>query len=96
MLDETGPWLSPSQLAGVLNVSVATVYGWRKKNNGPKGYRVGRHVRYPPAAVNKWLREQDGHGPLADAQDLVPVVDERLAVDGAVVDEIDPDDEAVS
>lgn len=58
MIDEDQDWLSPADLAKVFNVSVATVYAWRKKNYGPRGYRVGRHVRYPPAEVNRWLRSQ--------------------------------------
>ena len=45
-------------VSAYLGVPVATLYQWRYKGIGPKGYRVGRHVRYEPAAVRAWLVEQ--------------------------------------
>lgn len=39
-------------------VPVATLYGWRHRGEGPPGYRVGRHVRYRRAEVEKWLTTQ--------------------------------------
>jgi hypothetical protein len=39
-----------------------TVYNWRTRGLGPRGIRVGRHVRYRLADVDAWL---DG---LADQQ----------------------------
>ncbi|MFC5822286.1 helix-turn-helix transcriptional regulator [Nonomuraea insulae] len=41
-----------------LGVPPATLYQWRYQGNGPKGHRVGRHVRYFPADVAAWVREQ--------------------------------------
>ncbi|MGW2582693.1 DNA-binding protein, partial [Streptomyces virginiae] len=29
-----------------------------KKRTGPPGFRVGRHIRYDPAAVQAWIHEQ--------------------------------------
>ncbi|WP_420719456.1 helix-turn-helix transcriptional regulator [Streptomyces sp. XY66] len=37
---------------------VETVYQWRKKRTGPPGFRVGRHVRYHPDAVQAWIDQQ--------------------------------------
>lgn len=49
---------SPIELAEYLDVPVTTLYAWRYQGIGPAGYRVGRHVRYDPADVIKWLKEQ--------------------------------------
>jgi excisionase family DNA binding protein len=47
--------LSPEQLAEYLDVPKATVYRWRTRGGGPRGIRVGRHVRYRVADVEAWL-----------------------------------------
>lgn len=44
--------------ARFLGVPPATLYQWRYLGSGPKGHRVGRHVRYFPADVIAWVREQ--------------------------------------
>lgn len=47
------------QLAAFLQVPVATVYAWRREEaRGPKGIRVGKHVRYRAADVEAWLATQ--------------------------------------
>ncbi|WP_405814322.1 helix-turn-helix domain-containing protein [Streptomyces sp. NBC_00040] len=51
-------YLTPEDLAVMLVVPIETIYGWRKKRTGPAGFRVGRHIRYDPAAVLAWTREQ--------------------------------------
>ncbi|WP_371790759.1 helix-turn-helix domain-containing protein [Streptomyces sp. NBC_01471] len=51
-------YLTPEDLAVMFKVPIETVYGWRKKRTGPIGFRVGRHVRYDPAAVRDWIRQQ--------------------------------------
>ena len=43
------------ELAEMLGVPVATLYGWRCRGEGPPGYRIGRHVRYRRAVVEAWL-----------------------------------------
>ena len=48
------PW-SVQRLADYLGVPVQTVYQWRTKRYGPKGLRVGKHIRYRPADVEEWL-----------------------------------------
>jgi excisionase family DNA binding protein len=45
-------------LSDMLGVPVATLYGWRHRGEGPRGYRVGRHVRYRRVEVEDWLRTQ--------------------------------------
>jgi len=46
------------QVAAYLQVTVATVYGWRTKKYGPKGRRVGKHVRRDPEEVRAWYLAQ--------------------------------------
>jgi predicted DNA-binding transcriptional regulator AlpA len=35
--------------------SVDTVYQWRRKGTGPRGFRVGRHLRFDPDDVRAWV-----------------------------------------
>jgi excisionase family DNA binding protein len=50
--------LTISEVAEMLGVPVATLYGWRYRGEGPSGYRIGRHVRYRRAKVEAWLERQ--------------------------------------
>lgn len=45
-------------LAEVLDVPVLTIRKWRAQGTGPKGIRVGKHVRYLPEEVERWLAQQ--------------------------------------
>jgi excisionase family DNA binding protein len=47
-----------AELSTMLGVPIDTLYGWRHRGEGPKGYRVGRHVRYRRSSVEAWLDEQ--------------------------------------
>ena len=44
-------------VADYLTVPLATLYQWRYLDTGPTAYRVGRHLRYEPAAVQAWLNK---------------------------------------
>lgn len=44
-------------LAEYLDVPEWTIRKWRAQGTGPPGLRVGRHVRYRPADVRRWLDE---------------------------------------
>ncbi|MFE0118929.1 helix-turn-helix transcriptional regulator [[Kitasatospora] papulosa] len=48
-------YLTPVDLADLLGVPVETVYQWRRKDTGPRGFRVGRHLRYDPEDVRTWV-----------------------------------------
>jgi excisionase family DNA binding protein len=50
--------LSVRELAAYLSVPPSTVYLWRSEGRGPKGFRVGKQVRYRAVDVEEWLREQ--------------------------------------
>jgi excisionase family DNA binding protein len=46
---------SPRELADYLGIPLQTVYRWRSNGRGPRGVRVGRHVRYAERDVQAWL-----------------------------------------
>ena len=48
--------LTAQQLADYLEVPIATLYAWRYRGEGPPGFRVGRHIRYRWADVERWIR----------------------------------------
>ncbi len=49
---------STAQLAAYLGVPVKTIHQWRYMQKGPRGFRVGRHLRFRPADVRAWEDEQ--------------------------------------
>ncbi|MFF9217535.1 helix-turn-helix transcriptional regulator [Streptomyces viridosporus] len=51
-------YLTPVDLAGLLGVPVETIYQWRRKQTGPRGFRVGRHLRFDPEDVRVWVESQ--------------------------------------
>lgn len=61
----TTEWMTPEELAGYLKIPVSTCYAWRYKGTGPKGSKVGRHVRYRRSDVDAWLESQADQPPSA-------------------------------
>jgi excisionase family DNA binding protein len=60
--------LSVEDLAELLQVPMRTIYDWRYRGDGPKPIRVGRHLRFDPADVARWLAGRkeasvNGYGP---------------------------------
>ncbi|TLQ45149.1 helix-turn-helix transcriptional regulator [Streptomyces marianii] len=52
-------YLTPEDLVEMFELpSVETVYQWRRKRTGPRGFRVGRHLRFDPADVRAWVDVQ--------------------------------------
>lgn len=49
---------SVNDTADFLGVPVGTLYQWRTRGQGPRAFRVGRHLRYDPADIRQWLNEQ--------------------------------------
>lgn len=49
---------SAEDTSDFLGVPVGTLYQWRYRRIGPPAYKVGRHLRYDPAAVRTWLDGQ--------------------------------------
>lgn len=47
--------LSAQELADYLEVPVKTIYTWRHRNTGPRGFRIGKHLRYRWGDIEAWL-----------------------------------------
>lgn len=54
------PLATPEEVAQYLGVPVATLYAWRHRGIGPRGSKVGRHVRYTWENIEKWVDSQAG------------------------------------
>ena len=50
--------LSVDELADYLEVPVKTIYTWRHRHKGPKGFRVGKHLRFRWRDVQTWVAQQ--------------------------------------
>ncbi|MFS0885030.1 helix-turn-helix transcriptional regulator [Aeromicrobium sp. 179-A 4D2 NHS] len=48
--------LSIEDLAAELQIPKRTIYNWRAESpkKGPKGFKVGKHLRFHRADVDKW------------------------------------------
>ena len=51
------PLWTVHQVSEFLGIPVQTLYAWRYEGTGPKAYRLGRHLRYAPAEILRWLEE---------------------------------------
>ena len=49
---------SISEVSDFLGIPVATLHQWRYLGTGPDAFRVGKHLRYDPNAVRRWLVER--------------------------------------
>jgi excisionase family DNA binding protein len=52
-------YLTPTQLAHELGVSLRTVVRWNSRRQGPPQTRVGRRVLYRLASVKAWLAKHE-------------------------------------
>lgn len=52
------PLGSVDAVAEYLGVPPATLYQWRYRGIGPRASKVGRHLRYRWADVERWLDAQ--------------------------------------
>jgi len=50
--------LTVKDLAKYLGVPATTLYQWRYRREGPRGFRVGRHIRYQLCDVTEWIERQ--------------------------------------
>lgn len=51
---ETDRLWNVEEVAAFLGVPKKTIYAWRTAGKGPKGFRVGKHVRWHPRTVFEW------------------------------------------
>jgi predicted DNA-binding transcriptional regulator AlpA len=54
----TAPLWTIKDVSAFLGIPVQTLYTWRHQGTGPKAYRCGRHLRYDPAEIRRWLTEE--------------------------------------
>ncbi|MEP7088920.1 MAG: helix-turn-helix domain-containing protein [Nocardioidaceae bacterium] len=47
--------LSLSELCAQLQVSAQTIYDLRSQGRGPRGFRVGRELRFRASEIEAWL-----------------------------------------
>ncbi|WP_423464177.1 helix-turn-helix transcriptional regulator [Promicromonospora sp. MS192] len=52
------PLLSLDELAEYLGIPVRTIYDWRTDGKGPRGVRIGKHVKFFHSDVRAWLDQQ--------------------------------------
>ena len=57
--DAIEPVLSLTELAAHLTVSAQTLYDLRSKGRGPRGFRVGRELRFRRSEVDAWLARME-------------------------------------
>jgi excisionase family DNA binding protein len=48
--------LTLSELAARLGVSAQTIYDLRSQGRGPRGFRIGRELKFRASEVDTWLR----------------------------------------
>lgn len=51
-------FLTLVQIAEEMHVPLATVRRWRLNGQGPRAFRVGRHVRVRRADFDSWVAER--------------------------------------
>lgn len=57
--DSLEPVLTLSELAARLCVSVQTLYDLRSQGRGPRGFRVGRQLRFRVSEIDGWLARME-------------------------------------
>ena len=51
--------LTAAEAAAYLQIPEETLRRWRSLGTGPRHAKVGRHVRYRRAALDRWLDERE-------------------------------------
>jgi excisionase family DNA binding protein len=51
-------FLTPREVADLLQVPLNTLQTWRANRSGPRGHKIGRHVRYRASDVQTWLEQR--------------------------------------
>lgn len=58
MCHRLDPLWTPRQVADYLGIPVQTLYDWRCKGQGPRAFKIGKHLRYRESDVLAWLDER--------------------------------------
>ena len=54
------PLWTIQDVSAFLAVPVGTLYQWRHRGDGPPAIRLGKHLRFDPESVRRWVSEQAG------------------------------------
>ena len=57
--------LTLAEVAQHLGIPLNTLYGWRREGRGPRGIRLGRHVRVRESELLRFLEERTEPAPAA-------------------------------
>jgi len=52
------PLLDCARVARLLGVDVATLGAWRRKEYGPRWYRIGKKIKYSETDLRSWISAQ--------------------------------------
>ena len=55
----TGPTMTLPELAAFMSVSVQALYDLRSKGRGPRGFRVGRQLRFRLSEIEAWIASME-------------------------------------
>lgn len=56
------PLMTIEDLSGYLQIPVGTIYKWNSRGTGPAHLKIGRHVRYLRAEVDRWVTNAHPNG----------------------------------
>jgi excisionase family DNA binding protein len=56
---EADELLTIDEVASIFKVPLKTVRAWRSNREGPRGFRVGKYVRFRRSAVDAFIAEQE-------------------------------------
>lgn len=59
------PLLDVAELAAQIRVPQQTIYRWRTEGRGPRGIKIGRHLRYRQRDIDAWIEAQSDARPPA-------------------------------
>lgn len=62
------PLISVDELSEYLGIPVRTIYDWRLTGHGPRGLRVGRHLKFAVSDVAAWVDAQREASAPGDSQ----------------------------
>ncbi len=49
---------SVEEVSDYLGIPVKTLYQWKWRGEGPPVRKIGRHLRYDPDAVRRWVADR--------------------------------------
>lgn len=59
-VDGPDPLWTIHDVSAYLRIPVETLRAWRKRGDGPPAHKMGKHLRYVPAAVRRWAERDAG------------------------------------